>query len=193
MPGSAPWATPSTLLTQTTSSTTLWTKALRILTHLRRRLWGLVVSSLSIEHRARTEGVPRGDLEALVRKVRSLFFRKSANTRDALKERLFAARLEDHSDIEAYMGYQQDLVRTLHQLGYSMDEEDRQYYLLRGLPADYQPVVQAVKLPQPDGNLLAIDKVEGRLATWRKFSPLSNALKMSAPSPSSAIAREILL
>ena len=56
--------------------------------------------------------------------------------------------LEDHVDLGAYVAYLEGIAKRLGGLGKPVDDEDRLYHLLRGLPDDYRIAKQAIKMPQ---------------------------------------------
>ena len=56
--------------------------------------------------------------------------------------------LEDHADQGAYVAYLKGIKKRLGGLGKPVDDEDRLFHLLHGLPDDYRIAKQAIKMPQ---------------------------------------------
>ena len=112
----------------------------------RRLAWGTVTASLQDDVLLSTKSIQLGRVESLLRHIRDRFYRKSAATRNAIKTKLHTAKLEEHNDLEAYITYIDNLILTLAGLGYAVGDEDKRFYLLHGLPDDYDPAKQALSL-----------------------------------------------
>lgn len=111
--------------------------------------WGTITDSLPMEKLKQINHVNLGDVEGLLRAIRGQFYRQTAGTRNNLKDKLQNAKLEDFDDFEAYAASLQLIISRLGGLGYDVDEEDKVYYLLKGLPVDYEAVKSTLRLPQP--------------------------------------------
>ena len=79
-----------------------------------------------------------------------------------------AARLEDHDSINEYITYVETLIKRLTGLGKTIDDEDKQYYLLKGLPDDYDPVKMSISTSE--------DPLTGS-ASYSNFATLPPILK----------------
>ena len=112
----------------------------------RRLAWGTITASLQDDVLLSTKSITLGHVETLLRHIRDRFYRKSAATRNNIKTKLHTAKLEEHHDLEAYITYIENLALTLAGLGYVVGEEDKRFYLLHGLPDDYDPAKQALSL-----------------------------------------------
>ena len=78
----------------------------------RRLAWGTITSSLPANMLLTVSRVQLGEVEALIRQLRSLTYRSSAATRNSLKTQLFQTKLDNHSDLEAYMTHIENLVSS---------------------------------------------------------------------------------
>ena len=114
----------------------------------RQLAWGTITSSLEASMLMTVSRVRRGEVEALLRELRALTYRNSAATRSSLKSQLLSAQLDSHADLEAYITHIENLTSRLASLGHIVDAEDKQFYLLRGLPDDYEIVKQTVRVQQ---------------------------------------------
>lgn len=110
--------------------------------------WGTITDSLPPEKLKQINKVKLGDVEGLLRTIRSQFYRQTAGTRNNLKDKLQNAKLEDFDDFEAYAASLELVISRLSGLGYDVEEEDKVYYLLKGLPVDYEAVKSTLRLPQ---------------------------------------------
>ena len=111
----------------------------------RAQAWTTITQSMEPEIRARVDEIPLGEVEALLMAIREQFYRNTIQTKSSLKNQLHDAKLEDHADLDTYIVHLKHVCKRLHGLGYEVDREDKVYYLLRGLPGDYEMVVQALK------------------------------------------------
>ena len=119
----------------------------------RRLAWGCITGSLQGDMVSRIDKVPLGEVEELLRCIRSRFYRKTANSKSELRQKLHGARLEDHADLETYITYIEKCVSRLAEMGKTIDDEDKLFYLLKGLPADYDATVAVINIPRPEGVL----------------------------------------
>lgn len=115
---------------------------------LRRWAWGIITCSLNAEITAKVDRIQPGEVEDLLRLLRGLHYRPTVNTRSKLKRQLFAAKLEDHADLSAYVAHHCNLHARLQTLGYTVEDEDKLHFLLEGLPDDYAPIKQVINLPR---------------------------------------------
>src|SRR6056300_1016084 len=56
--------------------------------------------------------------------------------------------LEDHASFETYSSWLKNTFKRLAGLGYDVSDEDQAYYLLEGLPSDYNTINTALTLPR---------------------------------------------
>ena len=54
----------------------------------------------------------------------------------------------NHANLEVYITYIYSLIRSLAGLKYYVPDDDRQFYFLEGLSADYNLVIQAIRIPR---------------------------------------------
>ena len=87
-------------------------------------------------------------MEELLRRIRQQYYKVSVHTRSKLKKMLSGATLEDFRDISSYVAYIKAVIHRLSVVGYKVQEEDKLYHLLEGLPNEYGPVKQAIKMPR---------------------------------------------
>lgn len=117
----------------------------------RRQAWGLIFRSLqgsSTGMTAKCDDVIPGEIEQLLRTIRSCFYRSTISTTSSLRELLLNARLANHADIDAYISHISTLCKRLGGLGKAIDDEDKMFYLLRGLGPDYDPIATVIKIPR---------------------------------------------
>ena len=112
----------------------------------RRTAWGTITQSLNNNPKlsAKVDNVDLGKVELLIRSIREQYYRTTVASKSALRDELMAARLEDHDSINEYITYVETLIKRLTGLGKTIDDEDKQYYLLKGLPDDYDPVKMSI-------------------------------------------------
>lgn len=118
-----------------------------------RKAWGILTSSFSDKIRQSLDKVPRGQVIQLLRKLKDHFYRPSMHTKDVLKDALYGAKLEDHSDLNDLITFLETTVKRLGTLGYKVDDDDLRYHLLKALPNEYQAAITTIKLPRPDPQL----------------------------------------
>ena len=114
----------------------------------RQKAWGLITQSITSSLRAKVSKVKMGEVEDLIRAIGDQYFKATVGSRSKLKTKLGEAMLEDHVDLGAYVAYLEGIAKRLGGLGKPVDDEDRLYHLLRGLPDDYRIAKQAIKMPQ---------------------------------------------
>ena len=117
---------------------------------LRRVTWGLITQSLSPTMSQKIRDVELGQVETLriLRRIRNEFYRSTIVSKSRLKDQLHSIQLESYNDLSSYIAALKSIVDKLKGLGYQVDNEDMLYYLLKGLPLDYSPVVQVIKIPR---------------------------------------------
>ena len=115
---------------------------------MRKAAWGCVTTSLSYEMSTLTSSISLGNVEELVRLVFNHHYRNSPSTRGALKDKLHSLKLEDYKSFEAYVAEMKNILRRLSSVGYEVGDEDRVYYLLKGLPSDYDALKQTIRCCQ---------------------------------------------
>jgi hypothetical protein len=115
---------------------------------LRRIIWGTINQSLSKKMMNKVRGVSLGEVEDLLRKIKNEFYRSTVVSKSKLKDQLHSLQLENYTDLSDYIAGLHAIVTRLQGLGYKVDKEDKEYYLLKGLPLDYSPVVQVIKIPR---------------------------------------------
>ena len=116
--------------------------------YLRRIIWGTINASLSKKMMNKVRSVTLGEVEELLRKIKNEFYRSTVVSKSKLKDQLHSLQLENYTDLSEYIAGLHTIVTRLKGLGYNVDKEDKQYYLLKGLPLDYSPVVQVIKIPR---------------------------------------------
>lgn len=114
----------------------------------RQAAWGTITQSLPMDRLKRIDTVPLGQVEALIRSVRHQFYRETAGTKNNLKTKMLNAQLENYDCFETYAASLMLIFVRLLKLGYTVDDEDRAYHLLRGLPSDYDAVKSNLELPR---------------------------------------------
>ena len=114
----------------------------------RQSAWGHITESLGMDRLKRVSAVPLGEVELLLRMVRQQFYRDTAGTKNNLKNKMHAAKLEDFESLDAYESALVMIFSRLMKLGYDVSEEDQLYYLLKGLPADYDTPKSSLRLPK---------------------------------------------
>ena len=99
---------------------------------LRRIIWGTINSSLSKKMMNKVRNVTLGEVEELLRKIKNEFYRSTVVSKSKLKDQLHSLQLESYSDLSDYISALQAIVTRLKGLGYKVDKEDKEYYLLKG-------------------------------------------------------------
>jgi hypothetical protein len=110
--------------------------------------WASVIMSI-VTHATllrRVESIEKGDVAALLKQIRSHFVKATVHTRAQLRDDLHEVRLADHDTLQDYICAVQSIISNLARLGSVCSDEDRVYYLLRGLPSDYDIVKQAIRV-----------------------------------------------
>jgi len=85
--------------------------------------WGTITDSLPPEKLKQINKVKLGDVEGLLRTIRSQFYRQTAGTRNNLKDKLQNAKLEDFDDFEAYAASLELVISRLSLSGLGYDVE----------------------------------------------------------------------
>ncbi len=129
----------------------------------RRAAWGAITESLNDDILANVDDVEDGHVEALLRAIRACYFRNTAQSKSQLKDQLHSVTLDDHATLTAYISHIHTLVKKLAGVGYTVPADDKQYYLLKGLPADYAVVVQSIKMPRPGLPALTWEEIKFQL------------------------------
>ena len=112
--------------------------------------WGVITQSLPMDRLKRVDSVTLGQVEDLIKEIRQQFYRETAGTKNNLKGKMLNAQLENHDCFESYASALQLIFVRLGKLGCEVNDEDRAFYLLRGLPSDYDMVKSNLELPRPD-------------------------------------------
>ena len=123
----------------------------------RRIAWGVITQSIEPQLRAKIR-VHRGEVEELLRGIRHQYFKHSASTRALLKDKLREAKQDKHDDTSTYIMFVYQTAMRLGTLGHTLTDEDIAYHLYKGLPSDYDMIVQAMKLPRPTP--LTLDEIK---------------------------------
>lgn len=114
----------------------------------RQAAWGVITESLSMDRLKRLSHVPLGKVELLFRSVRGQFYRETAGTKNQLKNKMHSAQLVNYVSLDAYESELLMIFDRLLKLGYKVDDEDRVFHLLKGLPADYDAPKANLRLPK---------------------------------------------
>ena len=114
----------------------------------RKKAWGTITRSLNDEMLKHINHVGLGEVEELLVAIRSYYYRNTVGTKNALKKKMQHCALEDHASFETYSSWLKNTFKRLAGLGYDVSDEDQAYYLLEGLPSDYNTIKTALTLPR---------------------------------------------
>ena len=114
----------------------------------RKKAWGTVTRSLNDEMLKNVDHVALGEVEQLLVAIRSYYYRNTVGTKNALKKKMQHCALEDHTSFETYSTWLKNTFKRLAGLGYDVSDEDKAYYLLEGLPSDYDTIKTTLTLPR---------------------------------------------
>ena len=114
----------------------------------RRRAWGVITCSLQQDMANQVNHIALGEVEQLLRAIKSYFYRDTVKSRSKLRKELQQAQLEDHSNVNVYIAYVRDLISKLDKMGHKVDDADAIEYLLDGLPSDYDVVKRVLRMPR---------------------------------------------
>ena len=114
----------------------------------RKKAWGTITRSLNDEMLKHINHVGLGEVEELLVAIRSYYYRNTVGTKNALKKKMQHCALEDHASFETYSSWLKNTFKRLAGLGYNVSDEDKVYYLLEGLPSDYNAVKTTLTLPR---------------------------------------------
>ena len=114
----------------------------------RKIVWGKIINSLQPDMRTKMRPIALGEVEELLRSIRSEFFKDSASTRHRLKEKIRSSKLEDFPDVSQYIMSMLQTAHRLKTIGSALTDEDVAFDIYRGLPVDYDMVVRALKMPR---------------------------------------------
>ena len=121
----------------------------------RRAAWGLIKLSLNDDLAAKVDGVKRGEVEELLRAITTQYYKATVQTKHAIRRRLEKAALSDFHDLGAYIAFIKLCIKRLSGMGMTISSEDHVFRLLEGLPDDYEPVKQVIKIPRDPALTLA--------------------------------------
>jgi len=114
----------------------------------RKKAWGTITRSLNDEMLQHINHIELGKVEELLVAIRSYYYRNTVGTKNALKKQMQRCALEDHASFETYSSWLKNTFKRLAGLGYNVSDEDKVYYLLEGLPSDYNAVKTTLTLPR---------------------------------------------
>ena len=113
----------------------------------RRAAWGVIKDSISAEEAKKYRGIEQGRVEALIRAIRATYNKKSEAALDALTKKLITLTLNDYSDLEAYIAEANIIFSNLEAQGEGLSEGRKAFYLLEGLPGDYEMAKNTLRMP----------------------------------------------
>jgi hypothetical protein len=114
--------------------------------------WGLVTNALGSPLLARIDDIDLGETEDLLRRISEQFFRKTIGGLSTLRKELAETRLEDFTTIEYYFSKLFSRISRIERMQIPprpYTEEEKAYFLMEGLPADYRTVKQSIKTARP--------------------------------------------
>ena len=114
---------------------------------LRQKAWGVVLGSLDDDMTAKIDKVKLGEVEELLRELEAQFYRNTMQTKTMLMEQLLSTKLDQHPDLDAYITAMETQTKKLIGMGDNIDDEKRTFYLLRGLPAEYDSIRAVITIP----------------------------------------------
>ena len=133
-------------------------------TEARRVMWGTIKGSLTDAETKKAKSVPIAHVEKLIRNFKKLYDAKTETSKDHCRSKLENAKLHDFDDLESYYAFHEDLHAQL--AGYqgeALTDSTKRYYLLKGLPSEYQTAKTAIKLPS---NNMDFDQVKEYLRAF---------------------------
>ena len=150
----------------------------------RQEAWGLLKSHMQPAERKKFTSVAKGHVEGILRKLRHTYLKKNEITLDKLRRELSSAQLEDHADLSAYITHVEWVCNRMAEQGESQSTGNRRYTLLKGLPADYAPAVQSLKLPQQQD--LTWDEIVAYLENFVDANPTVLGAGPAGPASTTA-------
>ena len=119
-------------------------------TDARREMWGTVHGSLTDAEAKKAKSVPIAHVEKLIRYFKKLYDAQTETNKDSCRRKLEKSRLHDfdESDLDSYFSFHEELHAQL--AGYpgeALTASTKRYYLLSGLPSEYQPAMTSINLP----------------------------------------------
>ena len=115
---------------------------------VRRECWFAVKASLSETITKKVKHIPAGEVEQLLRAIRAGYYRNSVHTKYSLMANLQKIKLDQFQDLPSYIAELKHIQRRFLACDYKLQEDDLIFNMFRGLPVEYKPVIQALKLPR---------------------------------------------
>ena len=137
-------------------------------TKQRRAAWGALKASLSDEEAKKYRAVAKGRVESLIRSIRATHQKKSEAALDALTNKLIALSLNDYGDLEAYLAEANIIFTDLEAQGEALTDGRKTFYLLKGLPADYEQAKSTLRQPNVE---YTYKEVTTYLSSWIETRP----------------------
>ena len=122
--------------------------ALAIDDEKKKKMWGVIKASLDDDMKDVVMDVARGDVVALLRELRDHFYKHNSQNSDRVRKQIHECHLSDYKDINAYLSRMKRLIRKAEGFGGAWTYDDKRFYVLKGLPADYNLMKAAVKMPR---------------------------------------------
>ena len=134
----------------------------------RRAAWGALKSSLSDQEAKKYRAVAKGRVESLIRSIRANHQKKSEAALDALTNKVISLALSDYTDLEAYIAESNIIFADLEHQGESLTDGRKIFYLLKGLPADYEQAKSTLRQPNAK---YTYQEVTTYLVSWIETRP----------------------
>jgi len=104
----------------------------------RRKAWAAISTSIGPDVMAKISVKPKvGNLVELWKSIQNCFFRSTAISKNAIKTKLTALTLTSSGGPDAYLAALIDYFDLLARAGSPVDDQDKSFHLLKGLPAEY--------------------------------------------------------
>ena len=121
----------------------------------RRAAWGALKSSLSDQEAKKYRAVAKGRVESLIRSIRA-------------NNKVISLALSDYTDLEAYIAESNIIFADLEHQGESLTDGRKIFYLLKGLPADYEQAKSTLRQPNAK---YTYQEVTTYLVSWIETRP----------------------
>ena len=116
-------------------------------TDARRNFWANIFNSLTQAEAKKVRTIHLGEVEKLIRAVKKLYDARSETGLDLLRGQIESVKLLDHIDLDHYFAFNEELHDRLASYEKLLDDNDKRYYLLKGLPGEFLPATTSLTLP----------------------------------------------
>ena len=150
----------------------------------RQQAWGVVKSHMTAAEAKKFKSIGKGHVEGILRKLRHTYLKKNEIALDKLRNQLATAQLEDHVDLAAYITHVEWVANLMHEQSEQQSTGNKRFTLLKGLPTDYAPAVQSLRLPQQKD--MTWDEIVAYLEDFVEANPSVLGAGPAGPSTTAA-------